>query len=112
MVELENCPFEINLKLIILMQHHMLYLILEKALSTDANQNDLTSVLSRVLVTATGFGLIIRFINHSQVVTTINYDTVPNFYITKTERIRVECYLHLPSPSNGSQHRNYHRLTL
>jgi hypothetical protein len=38
------------------------------------------NVLSRVLVTATGFGLVIGFINHSQVVTTINYNAVPNLH--------------------------------
>jgi hypothetical protein len=38
------------------------------------------NVLSRVLVTATGFGLVIGFINHSQVVTTINYNTVPDLH--------------------------------
>jgi hypothetical protein len=33
------------------------------------------NILSRVLVTETGFGLVIGFINHSQVLTTITYNT-------------------------------------
>jgi hypothetical protein len=33
------------------------------------------NVLSRVLVTETGFGLVIGFINNSLVVTAINYNT-------------------------------------
>jgi hypothetical protein len=32
------------------------------------------------LVTETGFGLVIGFINHSQVVTTINYNIVPDLH--------------------------------
>jgi hypothetical protein len=32
--------------------------------------------MARVLVTATEFGLVIGFINHSQVVNTINYNTL------------------------------------
>jgi hypothetical protein len=35
---------------------------------------------SLVLVTRMGFGLVIGFINHSQVVTTINYNTIPDYY--------------------------------
>jgi hypothetical protein len=41
------------------------------------------NILSRVLVTKTGFGLVIGFINHLQVVTKINYNTVPDFYTTR-----------------------------
>jgi hypothetical protein len=41
-------------------------------------------ILSRVLVTETGFGLVIGFINRSQVVTTINYNTVTNCHSTST----------------------------
>jgi hypothetical protein len=37
-------------------------------------------ILSRVLVTATGFGLVIRFINRLQVVTTITSNTVPDLH--------------------------------
>jgi hypothetical protein len=44
----------------------------------------LFKVSSRVLVTETGFGLVIGFINHSEVVTTINYNTVTNFHSTST----------------------------
>jgi hypothetical protein len=38
-------------------------------------------IFSRVLVTETGFGLVIGFINRLQVVITINYNTVTNFTI-------------------------------
>jgi hypothetical protein len=41
------------------------------------------TVLSRVLVIKTGFGLIIGFINRLQVLTTINYNTVTNFHSYK-----------------------------
>jgi hypothetical protein len=44
------------------------------------------TIFPRVLVTETGFGLVIGFINHSQVVTTINYNTVTNFHSTSTPR--------------------------
>jgi hypothetical protein len=37
-------------------------------------------ILSRVLVTETGFGLVIGFINRLQVATTITYNTVPNLH--------------------------------
>jgi hypothetical protein len=37
-------------------------------------------IFSHVLVTKTGFGLVIGFINHSQVETIINYNTVPDLY--------------------------------
>jgi hypothetical protein len=37
-------------------------------------------ILSHVLVTETGFGLVIGFINRLQVVTTITYNTVPGFH--------------------------------
>jgi hypothetical protein len=40
------------------------------------------TLLSHVLVSKTGFGLVIGFINHLQVVTTINYHTVPEFHTT------------------------------
>jgi hypothetical protein len=38
----------------------------------------IVKVLSRVLMTATGFGLVIGFINRLQLVTTNNYYTVPD----------------------------------
>jgi hypothetical protein len=37
-------------------------------------------ILSRVLVTETGFGLVIGFINRLQLVTTNNYNTVPDLH--------------------------------
>jgi hypothetical protein len=37
-------------------------------------------ILSRVLVTIDGFGLVIRFIKHSQIVTTRNYSVMANSY--------------------------------
>jgi hypothetical protein len=40
----------------------------------------LTLIVSRVFVTETGFVLVIGFINHSQVVTTNNYYTVPDLH--------------------------------
>jgi hypothetical protein len=60
-------------------------------------------ILSRVLVTATGFGLVIGFINHSQVVTTTNYNTVPDFYTTKHSTLIFSVYLHLSSLSVSRQ---------
>jgi hypothetical protein len=51
-------------------------------------------ILSRVLVTKTGFGLVIGFINRLQVVTTINYDTVPDFYTTKHSTLISSVYIH------------------
>jgi hypothetical protein len=54
-------------------------------------------ILSRVLVTATGFGFVIVFINHSQVVTIINYNTVPDFHTTKHSTLIFSVYLHLSS---------------
>jgi hypothetical protein len=36
--------------------------------------------MSRVLVTETGFGMVVGFINHSQVVATNNYNTVPDLH--------------------------------
>jgi hypothetical protein len=54
-------------------------------------------VLSRVLVTKTGFGLVIEFINRSQVVTTINYNTVTNFHSTHTPHQSSQSDLLFPS---------------
>jgi hypothetical protein len=65
-------------------------------------------------VTATGFGLVIGFINGLQLVTTNTYSTIPDFHSTSTPHQSSESiptYLHYPFPGNGS-HRNYHRLTL
>jgi hypothetical protein len=41
-------------------------------------------IMSRVLVTATGFGLVLEFTNHSQVVTAINYNTAMIFTLQST----------------------------
>jgi hypothetical protein len=38
------------------------------------------SILSRVLMTKKGFGLVIRFIGYLEVVTTIDYHTVPDLH--------------------------------
>jgi hypothetical protein len=46
--------------------------------------NEFVTILSRVIVTETGFGLVIGFINRSQVVTKINYNTVTNFHFYKS----------------------------
>jgi hypothetical protein len=53
--------------------------------------------LSHVLVTRTGFGFVIGFINHLQVVITINYNTVPDFYTTKHSTLISSVYLHCSS---------------
>jgi hypothetical protein len=66
-------------------------------------------ILSRVLATKTGFGLVIGFINCLQVVTIINYNTVADFHSTKHSTPIFSVYFQLssyPFPSNGSQHRN------
>jgi hypothetical protein len=52
-------------------------------------------LLPRVLVTATGFGLVIGFIYHSQVVTKIKYNTVSEFYTTKHSTLISSVYSHL-----------------
>jgi hypothetical protein len=48
-------------------------------------------ILSRVLVTETGFGLVIWFINRLQLVTTITYNTVTNFHSTSTSHQSSVC---------------------
>jgi hypothetical protein len=48
-------------------------------------------------VTETGFGLVIRLINHSQKVTTINYNTVSDFYTTKHSTLTFSVYFHCSS---------------
>jgi hypothetical protein len=48
-------------------------------------------------VTATGYWLVIGFINYSQIITTINYNTVPDFYPTKQSTIIFSVYLHFSS---------------
>jgi hypothetical protein len=72
-------------------------------------------ILSRVLVTETGFELAIGFINYLRVVTVINYNTVINFHSKNTRRKSSESIptcLHYPFPGKGSQHKYYHRLAL
>jgi hypothetical protein len=72
-------------------------------------------VLSRILVTETEFCLVFGFINRLQHVTTNNYNSVTNSHSTSTPRQSsqsIPTYLHYPFPGNGSQNRNYHRLTL
>jgi hypothetical protein len=54
-------------------------------------------IVSRVLVTNMGFRLVIGFINRLQVVTTINYNTVPDFYTTKHSTLISSVYLHRSS---------------
>jgi uncharacterized membrane protein required for colicin V production len=44
-------------------------------------------IVSRILVTETGFGFVFGFINHLQVVTAINYHTVSAFHATKHSTI-------------------------
>jgi hypothetical protein len=53
--------------------------------------------LFHVLVTEMGFRLVSGFINHLQVVTTINYNTVPNFYATKHSTLISSVSLHCSS---------------
>jgi hypothetical protein len=43
-------------------------------------------LVSRILVTETGFGFVFGFINHLQVVTAINYHTVPAFPLQITQQ--------------------------
>jgi hypothetical protein len=54
-------------------------------------------ILSRVLVTETEFELVIVFINHSQVVTTTNYNTITKFQSTSTLRQSSQSDLLFPS---------------
>jgi hypothetical protein len=68
-----------------------------------------TPLIRRVLIRTIGF------INRLQLVTTNNYNTVPDFYSTSTPRQFSESIptcIYYPFPGNGSQHKNYHRLTL
>jgi hypothetical protein len=72
-------------------------------------------ILSRVLVTEKGFGLVIGFINRLQVVTTVIYNTVTNFHSTSTPHQSSQSIytcLRCPFPGNESQHRNCHTLNL
>jgi hypothetical protein len=55
------------------------------------------NIVSHVLVTEMGFRLVIGFINRSQVVTTINYNTVTNFHSTSTPRQSSQSDLLFPS---------------
>jgi hypothetical protein len=70
-----------------------------KMVSCEQTCQGFNNILSRVLATTTGFGLVIGFINHLQVVTTINYNIVPNFYTTKHSTLIFSVYLHLSSLS-------------
>jgi hypothetical protein len=71
----------------------------------------LTTKLSRVLLTETGFGLVIRFINHLQLQITITYlHNLQSLHYNFLSLIPT-C-LHYQFPGNGSQYRSYHRLTL
>jgi hypothetical protein len=57
-----------------------------------------TIILSRVWVTKeVRFGLVIGFINNLQVVTTINYNIVPDFHIKKHSTLISSVYLHYSS---------------
>jgi hypothetical protein len=58
-------------------------------------------IVSRVLVTKTWFGLVIGFINHLQVVFTINYNIVSNFHTTNHSTQSISNCLHYPFPNNG-----------
>jgi hypothetical protein len=67
------------------------------AITHKLNASGHMLILSRVLVTKTGFELVIGFINHARVVTTINYITVPYFYTTKHSTLIFSAYLHCSS---------------
>jgi hypothetical protein len=53
-----------------------------------------------ILYWTTSVGLVIGFINQSQVVTTINYNTVPDFYTTNDSTLIFSVYLHLAADLN------------
>jgi hypothetical protein len=72
------------------------------------------NILSCVLVTKTGFGLVIGFIDYLQLVTTNSYYTVPDLHNLQSSR-SISTYLHYPFPGNGSHstqesasHSQYH----
>jgi hypothetical protein len=62
--------------------HVFMFFVLLVSLSNTAILSNYTILLSRVLVTETGFGFVFGFIDHLQVVTAINYHTVPTFDAT------------------------------
>jgi hypothetical protein len=75
----------------------------------------LLRIVSRVLVTETGFGLVIGFINHLQVVITITLTLFLIYTLTITplqSSQSISTCLYYPFPGNGSQHTNYHTLNL
>jgi hypothetical protein len=49
------------------------------------------------LMIKTGIGLVIGFINRLQIVITINYNTVPDFYTAKQSTLISSVYLHCSS---------------
>jgi hypothetical protein len=71
-------------------------------------------IMSHVLVTKTGFGLVIEFINRLQVVITITSNTAPDLHtFTPLQSSQsISTCLHYSFLGNGSQHRNYHTLNL
>jgi hypothetical protein len=52
------------------------------------------NILSRVTVTKTGLGLVIGFIDHLQVVTTINYYTIAALHNLQSLHTNSSVYLH------------------
>jgi hypothetical protein len=95
-------------------------MIKEHTIYTEFFQSSICSLVHsfnhivKVLVTETWFGLVAGCINRLQLVTTNNYNTVPDFHSINTPRQSSESIptcLHSPFPGNGSRHRNYHRLT-
>jgi hypothetical protein len=54
----------------------------------------LVYILLRVLVTEDGFGLIISFINHLQVVTTTKYNTITAFHTTNHSTLIFSVHFH------------------
>jgi hypothetical protein len=50
-----------------------------------------TYILSHVLVTKIGFGLVIGFINHLEVVTTIEYHSVPDLHTPNHSTLSLSC---------------------
>jgi hypothetical protein len=61
---------------------------------TDFAGVQYTRIFSRVWVTKDGFGLVIGFIEHLQVVTINNHNPVTDFLITKHSTLLSSVYLH------------------